>query len=102
MDTPPRCGDVVQLDKAASVQFTRPILLRVIDHYTLGSTPSGWIWLVGYQLDQFGDAVERREVFVQVAGLGTVQLAPDVRPRNTRRVPAPAQPATEPAPAVTG
>lgn len=32
-------------------------------------TYDGWIWLAGYVLNQRGEAVERREVFVQLAGL---------------------------------
>ncbi|QOC91960.1 hypothetical protein [Micromonospora craniellae] len=40
-----------------------------------GSSPftawtfDGWIWLEGYQLDAKGNAVERRAVFVRIAGL---------------------------------
>lgn len=66
----PKAGDIVCLTKAASVQFLNPIVMRVIDYNTYGSTPDGWIWLIGYQLDQHtGRAVVRRELFVQVAGL---------------------------------
>ncbi|BCJ62236.1 hypothetical protein [Micromonospora endophytica] len=50
------------------MQFTAPILfrlIRVLDRPTY----HGWIWLEGYQLDNRGDAVERRSVFVMKAGL---------------------------------
>lgn len=33
------------------------------------TTYVGWAWLTGYVLDTHGNAVERREVFVQEAGL---------------------------------
>jgi hypothetical protein len=39
-------------------------------------TYTGWVWLDGYQLDESGDAVERRSIFVQVAGLRTVSGPP--------------------------
>jgi hypothetical protein len=32
-------------------------------------TYDGWVWLDGYQLDQSGDAVERRSIFVRIDGL---------------------------------
>ncbi|MFD0819345.1 hypothetical protein [Micromonospora zhanjiangensis] len=33
------------------------------------NTYDGWVWLTGYELDAEGNAVERREVYVQLAGL---------------------------------
>lgn len=33
------------------------------------STFDGWLWLDGYQVNEKGDAVIRRELFVQPAGL---------------------------------
>jgi hypothetical protein len=64
----PRSGDVVVLDKAASVQFATPLLFRVIRAHDW-PTYDGWVWLDGYELNSVGDAVERRSVFVQIAGL---------------------------------
>ncbi|MDG4765769.1 hypothetical protein O7632_16930 [Solwaraspora sp. WMMD406] len=65
----PAAGDVVLLNRAASVQFAaRPIRFRVIRRDER-QTYHGWCWLDGYELDAAGDAVERREVFVQLAGL---------------------------------
>jgi hypothetical protein len=81
----PRSGDVVYLDKAASVQFAlRPRLLRIIRVHDW-PTATGWIWLDGYELNTAGDAVERRSVYVQTAGLKQIGKAPDPRTRNTRR-----------------
>jgi hypothetical protein len=34
-------------------------------------TADGWAWLDGYQLDDTGDAVERRSIFVQLGGLSS-------------------------------
>jgi hypothetical protein len=64
----PRAGEVLTLTKAASPQFHRPTrfrTIRVLDWETY----DGWAWLDGYQLDTRGEAVERRSVFVCVAGL---------------------------------
>lgn len=76
----PRSGDVISVGKAASVQFAAPILVRVI-RVLPRETYVGWIWLDVYELNQAGDAVERREIFVQIAGLRAVGRAPD--PRST-------------------
>jgi hypothetical protein len=90
----PRCGDVFRLGAAASCQFrAQPILFRVIRVQTR-DTYIGWIWLDGYEINEAGDAVERRSVFVQIAGLVPVRRAtpPGRNPsavgaRNQRRLP---------------
>ena len=64
----PRTGDVLRVTKAASVQFTQPLLFRVIRVHDW-QTYDGWAWLDGYQLNANGDAVERRSIFVQLQGL---------------------------------
>jgi hypothetical protein len=64
----PRSGDVVVIGRAASVQFQEPIRMRVIEVDQRTSCP-GWAWLHGFQLNEAGDATERRSVFVQLAGL---------------------------------
>jgi hypothetical protein len=64
----PRSGDVLRVTRAASVQFTEPMLFRVIRVHDW-PTYEGWAWLDGYQLDNSGDAVARRSIFVQSAGL---------------------------------
>ncbi len=64
----PRSGDVLRVTRAASVQFTTPMLFRVIRVHDW-STYNGWAWLDGYELNNAGDAVERRSIFVQLDGL---------------------------------
>jgi hypothetical protein len=64
----PRSGDVLCVNRAASVQFQHPMMFRVIRVHDW-QTYDGWAWLDGYQLDAAGDAVERRSIFVQVNGL---------------------------------
>jgi hypothetical protein len=79
----PRSGDVLHLTREASVQFAAPILFRVIRVHDW-DTYAGWVWLDGYQLDKRGDAVARRDVFVQVAGLRPAAEPVATRPHNTR------------------
>ena len=64
----PKAGDVLRVTKAASVQFVEPMLFRVIRVHDW-PTYDGWAWLDGYQLNAAGDAVSRRSIFVQLAGL---------------------------------
>jgi hypothetical protein len=80
----PRSGDVIHVTKAASVQFMSPMLFRVIRVHDW-PTYEGWVWLDGYELNATGDAVERRSIFVQIAGLQQVGKAPDPRVRNGRQ-----------------
>ncbi|MEU3453097.1 hypothetical protein ABZ671_05780 [Micromonospora sp. NPDC006766] len=66
-----RAGDLLRIDRAASVQFVEPMLfrlIRVLDWVTY----DGWVWLDGYQLNAKGDAVARRSIFVQKAGLAAL------------------------------
>ena len=70
----PRSGDVLRVTRAASVQFAEPLLFRVI-RVLDWPTYDGWAWLDGYQLNSAGDAVERRSIFVQVAGLQSASTA---------------------------
>jgi len=82
----PKVGDLVQVTRAASVQFTKPIMFRVIrvlDDWTR-TTYHGWIWLEGYMLDARGDAVERRSIFVQPAGLTVQRRTTPARPERSR------------------
>ncbi|MFI6758263.1 hypothetical protein ACIBF5_03840 [Micromonospora sp. NPDC050417] len=79
---PPRSGDVLQVTRAASVQFAQPILFRVIRAHDW-PTYDGWIWLDGYELNAAMDAVARRSIFVQLDGLRAVRLtAPAARHLN--------------------
>ena len=75
----PRSGDVLRVTKAASVQFSQPMLFRVIRVHDW-KTYDGWAWLDGYQLNAAGDAVERRSIFVQLNGLHPGHLARAARP----------------------
>lgn len=79
----PRSGDVLHVTRAASVQFLRPILFRVI-RVLDRPTYDGWLWLEGYELNAAGDAVNRRSIFVQRAGLQQVEAAPQPRPHAVR------------------
>jgi hypothetical protein len=69
-------GDVVRIGRAASVQFAgdRALTMRVM---TVPDVPTyhGWMWLAGYVLDERGQAVGKREVFVQRAGVKILQQA---------------------------
>jgi hypothetical protein len=76
----PRAGAVVRLGRAASIQFAVPILFRVIRVHDW-ITYDGWKWLDGYELNSRGDAVVRRSVFVQIAG---IQPAHFTAPRAAR------------------
>ncbi|MDG4805477.1 hypothetical protein O7634_01715 [Micromonospora sp. WMMD1120] len=62
-------GDLVHLTTAASVQFLRPIVVRVIRELPERHTYDGWVWIEGYQLNAAGDAVARRELYVRRAGV---------------------------------
>lgn len=67
----PRAGDVLVVDRRASVQFSgdQALLFRVIS-VRQEETYHGWCWLTGYVLDRAsGQARDRREIFVQLAGL---------------------------------
>ncbi|WP_245730747.1 hypothetical protein [Micromonospora pallida] len=79
---PLKAGDLLEITAAASVQFVaRPIvfrLIRVLDWVTF----DGWVWLDGYQLDARGDAVARRSIFVQPAGLRKLIEVSAPRPRR--------------------
>ncbi|MBE1485866.1 hypothetical protein [Plantactinospora soyae] len=66
----PSAGDLVLIDGRASVQFAGDRALRMrVQSVDRRPTYYGWCWITGYVLDQYGDAVDRREVYVQIAGL---------------------------------
>jgi len=80
----PRSGDVIRVTREASVQFSSPILFRVIRVHDW-STYDGWAWLDGYELNAAGEAVDRRSIFVQVGGLQRAQLTgPPFAPPRAR------------------
>lgn len=78
---PLAAGHVVHVGQDASVQFAgdRAVTVRIIRVHAW-STYDGWLWIDGYTLDAAGEAVERRTLFVQPAG---VRPALDVS-RNER------------------
>ncbi|MFG2047863.1 hypothetical protein ACGFIW_10595 [Micromonospora sp. NPDC048935] len=43
-----KAGDLVRLTTAASVQFLRPINVRVIREFPERYTYEGWVWIEGY------------------------------------------------------
>ncbi|MEU8423112.1 hypothetical protein AB0C15_19770 [Micromonospora sp. NPDC048835] len=86
-----KAGDVIHLTTAASVQFLRPIFVRVIRELPGRHTYHGWVWIEGYQLNAAGDAVARRELYVMRAGvrrqpLPVAPTRPARRPRRRVRV----------------
>ncbi|MEV0154105.1 hypothetical protein AB0H57_10240 [Micromonospora sp. NPDC050686] len=80
----PRAGDVLHVTRTASVQFLKPIMFRVIRVHDW-PTYDGWVWLDGYELNASGDAVNRRSIYVQAAGLRQLQSAPVNRPHTVRQ-----------------
>ncbi len=72
----PRPGDVLYVSRTASVQFDgdRALVFKVIrvDAHT---TYEGWIWLAGYVLGPGRQAMDRRLIFVQLAGLRLMERA---------------------------
>ncbi|MEV5821309.1 hypothetical protein AB0L22_19285 [Micromonospora haikouensis] len=77
----PRSGDVLHVTRAASVQFLKPIMFRVI-RVLDWPTYDGWTWLEGYELNAAGDAVSRRSIYVQAAGLRQLRAAAQPRQRT--------------------
>jgi hypothetical protein len=72
-----QAGDVVRVTGLASVQFSggRGFLFRIIRVQDL-ETYIGWSWLDGYQLDEKGDAVQQRSIYVRPDGLIPVPAVP--------------------------
>ncbi|MFI1996247.1 hypothetical protein [Actinoplanes sp. NPDC020271] len=64
----PASGDLLHVDRQTSVQFTEPFKFRVI-RLERGPVTYGWCWVHGYVLNELGDAVEERDLFLQVQGL---------------------------------
>ncbi|MEV4822961.1 hypothetical protein [Micromonospora sp. NPDC049274] len=79
-----KAGDVIHLTTAASVQFLRPIFVRVIRELPERHTYDGWVWLEGYELNAAGEAVARRELYVLRAGV-RLQALPVEPPRPAKR-----------------
>jgi hypothetical protein len=61
-------GDVLLIGPAASPKFTEPFRLRL--HAVVERlAPPGWCFVDGDVLDERGNAIQRRTIFVQVRGL---------------------------------
>lgn len=75
----PKPGDVLYVNREASVQFSgdRALVFRVIKVCDR-PTYYGWAWLTGYVLDRKGNALARREIYVQMAGLQKAATPPTV------------------------
>lgn len=76
-----KAGDIVHLTTAASVQFLRPIFVRVIRKFPSG-TRTRVVWIEGYELNAAGDAVARRELYVMRDGCAyrfRPRVAPPIR-----------------------
>ncbi|MEU3457828.1 hypothetical protein ABZ671_30185 [Micromonospora sp. NPDC006766] len=80
-----KAGDLLHLTRAASVQFVRPFRFRLIRVMTDRITYDGWLWLEGYELNDRGGAVARRELFVQPSGLRKLSPARPVSPEDRAR-----------------
>ncbi|MET7672347.1 hypothetical protein [Micromonospora luteifusca] len=74
-------GDVLLIGEACSVQFAgdRALRLRLV---SVDPRPTyyGWLWLAGYVLNNKGLAVDKREVYVQQAGLRVLPPPAGQRP----------------------
>ena len=79
-----KAGDVLHITAACSVQFAKPIMFRLIKVRHDLITYDRWIWLDGYELDAQGDAVARREIFVQRAGLRVQRRTAPAQPGRSR------------------
>ncbi|WP_444947138.1 hypothetical protein [Micromonospora ureilytica] len=79
MTARPSPSDLLVIDGRASVQFAgdRALTFRVVSVCDR-PTYQGWVWLTGYVLNRRGNAIAKREIFVQLAGLrpSTVPAAP--------------------------
>jgi hypothetical protein len=89
----PQTSEVVRVDGGV---IARGLLIRVVFTETSYSTPAGTVWLTGYVLDQHGDAVERREMYLDLSHLTLIREtrrptgarpAPVVRNQGPVRVP---------------
>ncbi|RAO04496.1 hypothetical protein GAR05_00630 [Micromonospora saelicesensis] len=83
----PQTGEMLHLTRAASVQFMRPIFVRVI-RVLDWPTYDRWLWIDGYELATSGDAVARRSLFVMPAGLIWPDPPAPAAWRPTARTPA--------------
>ncbi|WP_330466949.1 hypothetical protein [Micromonospora zamorensis] len=85
MTARPSPGDLLVIDGGASVQFAgdRALTLRVVSVCDW-PTYEGWVWLTGYVINRRGNAIAKREIFVQRAGLTAVGSPHQTGPRLAR------------------
>lgn len=84
----PQSGDLLYVTRRASVQFRTPMYFRVIRVHDW-PTYNGWAWLEGYHLNDTGEAIERRSIFVHVRGLRRVPESSAARGHRATRSPCP-------------
>lgn len=79
-------GDLLLIGEACSVQFAgdRALRLRLVS-VDRRPTYQGWVWLTGYVVNDKGVAVDKREVFVQQAGVRVLRAAPALTPGTSTR-----------------
>jgi hypothetical protein len=80
----------VHIGPECSPQFSgnRQLHVRVVSVDARPTYP-GWIWLTGYVLGPKGDAIDKRELYVQAAGVRViappaVTIAVSARPARPR------------------
>ncbi|WP_433551372.1 hypothetical protein ACQP08_27505 [Micromonospora zamorensis] len=79
-------GDLLLIGEACSVQFAGDRALRLrLASVDLRPTYHGWVWLTGYVLNDRGVAVDKREVYVQQAGVRVLCAAPALTPSRPTR-----------------
>ena len=84
-DSPLIAGDLLCLDRRASVQFFRPITVRVIREIEDRQPYDGWAWIEAYELNARGTAVAKRELFVYLAGLRRLESTTRERMSSSSR-----------------
>ncbi|MEU8069942.1 hypothetical protein [Micromonospora sp. NPDC049151] len=74
------------------MQFCHPVTVRVIREIVDRSTFDGWTWIEAYELDGKGEAVAKRELFVQPSGLRRLNVTAGEGPSIGRRARTAARP----------
>ncbi|MBQ0904019.1 hypothetical protein KBX63_18770 [Micromonospora sp. U21] len=82
-----RAGDVIRLTRAASPQFVRPLMIRVIRELADRHTYHGWVWVEGYELGRNGMALAKRELFLLREGVRVLTPAPTNTAQSATRRP---------------
>ncbi|WP_199523616.1 hypothetical protein [Micromonospora craterilacus] len=83
---------VYLLTRDASPQFVKPITVRVFREQTDWHPPYGWTWIQCYQLDTYGDATAKRQLFVMPDGLRRIEITPLPYAQRRRARPRPRDP----------